>query len=97
MRKALGELIDKPIWMPGITSLEDFVIAQTKIEKIDTLEAVFELYEVYKSHQSSDESFDKFFFWGEMILRDFEEIDHYLVNADQLFTSIKSQKELDEE
>ncbi|CAE7944106.1 unnamed protein product [Symbiodinium sp. KB8] len=63
--KAIGQLIDKPIWMPKVTSLE--------------------------------ESFDRFFFWGEMILRDFDEIDQYLVEADQLFTSIKSQKELDEE
>ncbi|MBV6644306.1 MAG: PD-(D/E)XK nuclease family protein [Cyclobacteriaceae bacterium] len=96
-RKALGQLISKPIWMPQVSSLEDFVLAKSSLRKLETLEAVFQLYEVYKRHQSKEESFDKFFFWGEMILRDFEEIDQYLVDPEKLFTSIKTQKELDEE
>lgn len=96
-RKALGELIDKPVWMPRITSLEDFILQNSPFEKVDTLEAVLRLYEIYKAQQPKEESFDKFFFWGEMILRDFEEIDQYLVEPDNLFTSIKTQKELDEE
>jgi len=68
----------------------------TPYEKIETLEAIFELFEVYKKVQKKAETFDKFFFWGEMILRDFEEIDQYLVDTKHLFTGIKSQKELDE-
>lgn len=96
-RNAIGQLIEKPIWMPRVTSLEDFILFHSQLEKIDTLEAVLRLYDVYKAQQPREESFDRFFFWGEMILRDFDEIDQYLVEADQLFTSIKSQKELDEE
>ncbi len=96
-RKALGKLIDKPIRTPRVTSMEDFVMRFSPYRKIETLEAVFQLYEVYKTHQKKEETFDSFFFWGEMILRDFDEIDQYLVNTQQLFTSIKTQKELDEE
>ncbi|XOV91355.1 MAG: PD-(D/E)XK nuclease family protein [Bacteroidota bacterium] len=96
-RKALGQLIDKPIRTPRVSSMEDFVMQFSPYRKIETLEAVFQLYEVYKNHQKKEETFDTFFFWGEMILRDFEEIDQYLVNTQQLFTSIKTQKELDEE
>ena len=96
-RYELGKKITRPIWMPKVYSLEDFILEKSELEKIDTLEAVYLLYDTYKDHQPRSESFDRFFFWGEMIIRDFEEIDQYLVNADQLFTSIKSQKELDEE
>lgn len=96
-RQSLGQLISEPIWMPSITSLEDFIVYHSGLKKVETLEAVFSLYEVYKQHQKKEETFDQFFFWGEMILRDFDEIDQYLVEADNLFTSIKSQKELDEE
>ena len=96
-RKALGNLIDQPIRTPRVTSMEDFLMPFSPYQKIETLEAVFQLYEVYKTHQKHEETFDTFFFWGEMILRDFEEIDQYLVNTQQLFTSIKTQKELDEE
>ena len=96
-RKAMGELIDQPVWMPHVTSLEDFILRNSTLQKVETLEGILRLYDVYKAQQPRDESFDQFFFWGEMILRDFEEIDQYLAEPDHLFTSIKTQKELDEE
>ena len=95
-RKELGSLVTSPVWMPRISSLEDFVVSRSALEKVDVVEAIFMLYECYKQYPIKEEPFDKFFFWGEMILRDFEEIDHYLVEPDKLFTSIKNQKELDE-
>lgn len=96
-RKALAELIDKPIWMPEVCSLEDFVLHHQPMRKMETLEGVFALFEVYKTFQKEEDSFDQFYFWGEMIVKDFNEIDHYLVDPKRLFTSIKTQKELDEE
>ncbi|MEL7005214.1 MAG: hypothetical protein AAFN93_21130 [Bacteroidota bacterium] len=96
-RKQFAQLIDKPVWMPAISSFEDFVVSRSGFRKIETLEAVFQLYEVYRQHQKKDETLDNFFFWGEMIIRDFEEIDQYLISAENLFTSIKTQKELDEQ
>lgn len=97
LQQELGKNIKKPIWLPTIISFEDFVLSKSVLEKIDTLEAVFLLHQVYDSHQINAERLEKFFFWGEMIVKDFEEIDHYEVNAQHLFTSIKSQKELDQE
>ncbi|HNP18827.1 MAG TPA: PD-(D/E)XK nuclease family protein [Fulvivirga sp.] len=96
-RKAMAERIDKPIWMPEVVSMEDFLKQFTSYQKMETLEAVFELFDDYKRLQKNKETFDQFFFWGEMILRDFEEIDQYMVNTKHLFTNIKTQKELDEE
>ncbi len=96
-RKALGSMIKKPIWMPRITSFEDFILRQSDLEKIENIEAVFLLYEVFKDFPNKEEPFDKFYFWGEMILRDFDEIDQYLVDADKIFKSIKTQKELEAE
>ncbi len=95
-RKALADLIDKPVIMPEVLSLEDYLLQYSPYEKIDKLEAIFELFEIYQQHQKNKETFDRFFFWGEMILRDFEEIDQYMVNTKHLFQSIKNQKELDE-
>ncbi len=97
LRNALGRTIERPVWLPQIASLEDFIFAQSGYEKIETLEAVYRLHESYRKHQPREESFDQFFFWGEMILRDFDEIDQYLVDPEHLFRSIKTQKELDEE
>ncbi len=96
-RQALSQHIDKPLWMPEVLSMQDFVFSLSTLEPIETLAAIFELFQTYCAHQKEEETFEQFYFWGEMILRDFEEIDHYMVNPEHLFRSIKSQKELDEE
>ncbi len=95
-KKALADGLKKPIWQPEILSLEDFIHKQSRYTKISSIAAVYKLYECYQSLRSGAERFDQFFFWGEMILRDFEEIDQYLVAPDKLFTFIENQKELDE-
>ena len=97
LQQELGKRIKQPIWLPHISSLEDFILAHSQFEKIESFESVLWLHEVYLNHQEKGEALDKFFFWGEMIIKDFEEIDQYGVDAHQLFTSIKSQKELDQE
>jgi hypothetical protein len=75
LRKELANLIDEPIWMPEILSLEDFIYSNQEIEKANHLELIIELFESYKQNHTQAETFDKFYFWGEMILKDFEEID----------------------
>lgn len=44
----------------------------------------------------NEEPFDRFYFWGDMLLRDFDEVDKYLVNAPLLFRDLSQLKELDE-
>ncbi len=95
-RKELARLISRPVFMPEVFSLEDYLMQYSELSKIETLEAIFELYEVYREIHNRKETFDQFFFWGEVILRDFEEIDQYMVDTKHLFTGIKTQKELDE-
>ena len=95
-RKHLGKLTEKPIWSPQITSLEDFILEKSALTPADHLQSLFILYAVYRKLLKNAEGFDKFFFWGEMILKDFNDLDTYLVNPDHIFTIIQSQKELDE-
>lgn len=95
-RKHLSKLTTKPIWSPQIVSLEDFIISKSDLTPADQLQSIFILYSVYKKLIPNAEGFDKFFFWGEMILKDFNELDSYLINPQHIFTIIQSQKELDE-
>jgi hypothetical protein len=94
-RQYLSELIDKPVWAPEIVSVEDFVVGHSDFQVADKLTLVFELYEEYKKMTPLEEGFDRFYFWGEMLLKDFDDIDHYMVNAKDVFINLKNQKELD--
>ena len=58
---------------------------------------LFELYKVYRKIQKSSGSFDDFYFWGDMLLNDFDDIDKYLVNASLLFRNVLDIKNIDQQ
>lgn len=95
-RKHLSEVITKPVFSPRLITIEDFIASFSGYQVPDKLELVHKLHGVYSEIIGTHkESFDEFYFWGEMLLRDFNEIDKYLVNAEQLFKDLRNQKELD--
>lgn len=95
-RKHLSEVITKPVFAPRLITIEDFIASFSSYQIPDKLELVHKLHGIYNEEIGSrKENFDEFYFWGEMLLRDFNEIDKYLVNAEQLFRDLRNQKELD--
>ena len=40
-------------------------------------------------------TFDRFYSWGQVLLKDFEEADRYLVDTDQLFQNLQQMQELE--
>jgi hypothetical protein len=97
LAKALAKRLEKPVWMPTMVSFEDFVLELSGWEKMEKIEAIHALYLSYQEVSKHQEGFDQFYFWGEMILRDFEELDQYLAEPAQLFKTIKDLKEIDEQ
>ena len=95
-RKYLAGFIDKPVWAPRILNIDEFVKSLSGLQSGDQLTMLFILFESYKQISPAQESFDQFYYWGEMLLRDFNEIDKYLVNAGDLFIDLKNQKDLEQ-
>jgi len=95
-KKSLSEKLDKPAWAPEIYSIEDFIGKLSPYTIPDRLVLIFELFEVYKAH-GEDETFDKFYPWGEMMLKDFDEIDKNLVTGSEIFKIIRELKEIETE
>ena len=56
---------------------------------------MFELYRVYADLQENPEEFDRFFFWGEMILKDFNDLDQFLADPDKLYHQLAEFKEFE--
>jgi hypothetical protein len=100
-RKYLSDQLTKPVFAPNVITIEDFIKSFSTLLVPDKIELVYKLFRVYQQvlSRSGDaneaESFDQFYFWGEMLLRDFEEADKYMVNAAHLFKDLSHQKELD--
>ena len=92
----LAQLIDKPVWMPHVRSIAELMKDMSGYQLGDPFSLVFDLYTVYKKERKSLETFDEFYYWGEMFLNDFDDIDKYLVDARQLFQNLADLKEVEE-
>lgn len=95
--KYLTEIIDKPLFSPKIITINELVQELSDVQIGDNLHLVFDLYKVYKTEIKSQETFDDFYFWGEMLLNDFDDLDKELVDAQDMFTNLASLKEIDDQ
>lgn len=91
----LSQIAKKPIFSPEILTVTDLFGKLSSYKKADRTEMLFLLFDIYKNISKSTESFDEFLYWGEMLLNDFDDVDKYLIDAQQLFRNIKDLKEID--
>jgi CRISPR/Cas system-associated exonuclease Cas4 (RecB family) len=97
LKSALGAAVGKTIWSPKSFTIQQYVSKLTKLHTIDKLSLLFELYDSFKRVDTNfSYDFDSFHKLGEIILSDFNEIDNYLVEANQIFTNIKNLHEIDQ-
>jgi len=92
LKKHLAENNDKPIWSPEIFSIEDFVFELTKLQRIDPLYLQFDLYNVYTKLEKEPKPFYEFTNFGQVILADFNDIDLYLVDPNEIFGYLSETK-----
>ncbi|HJA98508.1 MAG TPA: PD-(D/E)XK nuclease family protein [Candidatus Alistipes avicola] len=90
---ALSKLSDRPLWEPRWTTVDELMSEISGLRVGDRVRLITELYKVYSEFHP--ESFDKFYFWGEMLLTDFDTIDKYRIDADMLFRNLSDLKELE--
>lgn len=100
-RKHLSSLISKPVFAPTLYTFEDFVSKLSPSRVPEKLELISILHRVYTNVLAEEESisqepFEQFYSWGQMLLKDFDEVDKYMVNAKVLFQDLSDLKELDE-
>lgn len=91
----VAQLAQKPIFSPEIITINECFASASQWQAADRLDNLFRLYRIYCQQSDTDETFDTFVFWGEMLLSDFDDIDKYLVDAKQLFSNITELKEID--
>jgi CRISPR/Cas system-associated exonuclease Cas4 (RecB family) len=92
----LADRAGKPIWSPEVKTINELFqyFSARKVAESELL--VFKLFRVYRELHKNAGSIDDFFFWGEMLINDFDDIDKYLVDANKLFVNLKEIKEIDE-
>ncbi|MDD3108393.1 MAG: PD-(D/E)XK nuclease family protein [Alistipes sp.] len=93
--EALCEQLHRPLWQPAFPSIGELMERIAGVRTSDRIKLITELYKVYSEFHT--ENFDSFYFWGEMLLSDFDQIDKYQIEADKLFANVLDLKELEQD
>ena len=94
-REILSRDIHQPGWSPRLLTFPELITELSDLRPPDQLTLIFMLYQIYQRESGTKEPFDRFYFWGELLLEDFNEIDKSLVRADDLFANLRDLKVLD--
>jgi hypothetical protein len=95
--KYLASQIEKPVWVPSILTINELFRSYTSLQTAGNEVLLFELYKVYRNLKKPPENFDEFYYWGDMLLNDFDDIDKYLVDASLLFRNVLDIKNIDQQ
>jgi hypothetical protein len=93
--KYLSKQSDKTILSPEIKTISELVSDYSEKVLGNRILLLGYLYNSYVKIRKSNQSFDDFYFWGEMMLNDFDEIDKYLVDARKIFINLSEIKEFE--
>ncbi len=91
---SIKQQIENPALFPFAKSLRDYVFELTGLNKLDAFNLTFEFFEVYKSI-FPNETFENFFMWSQILLKDFEEIDFSNTSAEKILVNIAELKKID--
>ncbi|NSW44208.1 MAG: PD-(D/E)XK nuclease family protein [Bacteroidales bacterium] len=97
LEKELCNLLNHTSWLPQIISLNDWVNQHSSLQTADELLLISHLFKVFKNNYTNKTiTFDEFYFTGQILLNDFNDLDAELVDAEKLFTNLADIKEISE-
>lgn len=96
LQRSLQEQLTKPALAPRMLSIEDLVIERTGLELIARPTLYFRLYETFIEGLRPNLNFGEFARWGMSLIQDFNEIDRYLVDPEEVFSYLGDLKRIEQ-
>ena len=86
----------KPLWSPAYITISELFRQQSSLSVADPIKLVCDLHKSFCQHTGSDETLDKFYGWGQLLISDFDDIDKNMADADRVFANLRDIHELDD-
>ncbi|MDR2907939.1 MAG: PD-(D/E)XK nuclease family protein [Bacteroidales bacterium] len=93
--KHLYDSLQRPFWSPNYIAINELWSQFSTLQIADPILLNVILHKIYNRFVQTNEPFDEFYFWGEVVLRDFDDLDKHLVNAGQLFQNVQGIKAME--
>ena len=90
----LADQSETPLWSPVYLTISELFRTLSPYTVGDPIKLVCDLYQVFREETNSTEPLDSFYFWGEMLLADFDDLDKNMADAQQLFSNLSELKKL---
>ncbi|CAM3684051.1 PD-(D/E)XK nuclease family protein [Aquirufa aurantiipilula] len=94
LKTQLAQLGERPFISPKVMTIEEFALQMTNSELIDPITLLMEAFACFKEVDQQVD-FDRFVSWGQLMLKDFDLLDLYLVDPVQLFSFLSEAKSLE--
>ena len=91
----LYECSNHALWSPSYVSVDELFGSLSTLEKEAPIRTICLLHEIFCRLTQSTESLDDFYYWGELMLADFDDIDKNCVEADRLFVNLTDIKDVE--
>lgn len=96
MNEQLACLSDRPIWSPSYITISDLFRRHSHLTVGDSIKLICDLHKSFNACTGNDETLDKFYGWGQLLLSDFDDIDKNMVDADKVFANLRDIHEFDD-
>lgn len=93
--KYLASETDKPVWAPAVMTINELFRSLSPLMLAENEVLLFELFRELQKFRKTRETFDDFYYWGDILLNDFDDIDKYLVDAATIFRNVQDLKMID--
>ncbi len=85
---------DAPIWSPTFVNISELLEKDGEWQIADPILLICTLHKIFTQITGSKESLDDFYFWGEILIADFDDIDKQMADANNLFQNLEDLQNL---
>ena len=90
----LARTMQRPVWAPAALSISELFQQMSPLQTGDSIRLICELYKIFVAATGSRETLDEFYFWGEILLSDFDDVDKNMVDTARMFANLADLKEI---
>lgn len=94
IQRSLYQVLQKPFFSPTFFTIDEFCRSFVDVLPVDEVTLLFRFYTIYKKLGNEDD-FETFLNWAPLLIADCNDIDRYMVDAKQLFKSLRDVRELE--
>lgn len=96
LNEQLARIAQKPLWSPAYITISELFRQQSEWQVADPVKLVCDLHQSFCQQTGSDETLDKFYSWGQLLISDFDDIDKNMADPDRVFANLRDIHELDD-